>query len=190
MRKTLKNIWIWFDYEILLPLLAFMPQKIGRHIASVRGTLYFHIKRDWRSFTFGDMEIWNRTYSAYKEIFPNLNHIDYLNLVKKRYEYQSIEEFESALLIQKKYHKINVKYIGLESIENYLANNPHVVFTTAHFGSIIGLTFLKILKIPVLHMGSNVIKQKIVHPSITKFYIQKYIHHCQDFPDSVLQDHY
>ncbi len=175
MGKKIHYFWVWFDYGVLLPFLAFMPQKVGRYFASLRGILYYYMKRDWRSFTFGDYELWNRTYKTYKEIKPSLNHTELLKLVRERYMYQSIEEFESALLIQDKYHKISVHYIGLEKVQELIKNNNHVVFTTAHFGSIIGLTLLRVFNIPVLHMSSNVIENAIVHPQITRFYIQKYI---------------
>lgn len=175
MKQKLHYIYIWFDYSMLLPFLAFLPQKTGRYLAKLRGILYFYKKRDWRSFTFKDYELFNRTYQAYQEMFPELDHESLLNLVKQRYISQSIEEFESALIVQKKYHTIGVKYVGMEKVQEYLQKEKKAIFTTGHFGSIVGLTYLHIFKNPTLHMASNVTKQKIVHPSITNFYIKKYL---------------
>lgn len=198
----MKNLWIWLDYGIFLPFLTLFPYKWGRSVASFRGYLYSLIKRDWRSFTFGDEGLWERTYKAYEEIYPNLSRDALLELVQKRYMYQSIEEFEGALLdrdrsdflqnlrsrfqikfgmtgMTKKFEMTKkfgmTKYIGLESVEERIAKNPHAVFVTSHFGSsILGITLLNRLKIPLLVMSSNVVEHEKVHPTITKFFLKKY----------------
>ncbi|MCX6050895.1 MAG: hypothetical protein NTZ60_00085 [Campylobacterales bacterium] len=172
---SIKNLWIGFDYGVFLPSLAFLPYKWGRSVASFRGHLYSLIKRDWRSFTFGDEGLWERTYKAYEEICPNLSHDERLKLVQKRYMYQSIEEFEGALLDKDKFSHIKVKYIGIERVEEQIAKNPHAVFVTSHFGSsLLGITLLKRLNIPLLVMSSNVVTHEKVHPTLTQFFLEKY----------------
>ena len=175
MSSMLKNLWIWFDYGVFLPSLTFLPYKWGRSVASFRGYLYGLIKRDWRSFTFGDNALWERTYKAYEEICPKLSHDALLELVKRRYMYQSVEEFEGALLDKDRFNHIKVKYIALESVEERIAKNPHAVFVTSHFGSsLLSITFLKRLGIPLLVMSSNVVEHEKVHPTLTKFFLKKY----------------
>jgi lauroyl/myristoyl acyltransferase len=170
----MENLYIWFDYEVLLPFFALLPNRLGRYLAKLRGILYFHKKRDWRSFTFGDVEVYNRTYESYKQIFPELPKKNISDLVKERYIYQSFEEFEAAKINNKTYMKVPLKYIGKEAVESYLRENPNAIFATCHFGSIVGLINLHVFGKPMLHLASNVTKQTCVHPSITKFYIKKY----------------
>lgn len=171
----MKNLWIRLDYGVLLPFLTFFPYKWGRNVASFRGYLYGLLQRDWRSFTFGDEDLWERTYKAYKEIYPDLSHDERLKLVQARYVYQSIEEFEGALLDKDKFSNIKVKYIGIKSVQEQIVKNPHAVFITSHFGSsLLGITFLKKLGIPLLVMSSNVVEHEKVHPCLTQFFLKKY----------------
>lgn len=171
----LRDLWIRFDYGVFLPFLAFLPYRLGRGIAYLRGCAYGLIKRDWRSFTFDDNALWERTYRAYGEICPNLSHGALLELVRRRYAYQSMEEFEGALLGAKRFADIEIKYIGLEKVKERVAKNPHAVFITSHFGSsILGITFLQRLEIPLLVMSSNVVEHEKVHPALTKFFLKKY----------------
>lgn len=174
MKQKLHFLYIWFDYEILLPLLALLPNKLGRYIAKLRGILYFYKRRDWRSFTFGDVELWDRTYTSYEQMFPSGTPQNILALVRERFIYQSLEEFEAAKINNRTYMKIPVEYVGKEDVEMYLQNHQNVIFATCHFGSIVGLINLHVFGQKMLHMASNVTKQKHVHPSITKFYIKKY----------------
>ena len=166
---------IWFDYEVLLPFLAFLPNRVGRYLAKLRGILYYHLKRDWRSFTFGDDKLYDRTYSAYKEMFPKLSSKEISWLVRERYIYQSYEEFEAAKINNRTYMKIPVEFVNKDGVEEYLKEHKNVIFATFHFGSIVGLINLHVFGKKMLHMASNVTKQSIVHPSITKFYIKKYL---------------
>ena len=166
---------IWFDYSVLLPFLAFLPNRVGRYFAKLRGVLYYHLKRDWRSFTFGDYTLWDRTYESYKQIFPDLDDRGLRFFVKERYIYQSYEEFEAAKIINRTYMNIPVEYIGKDGVEEYLKEHKNVIFATCHFGSIVGLINLHIFKRPMIHLASNVTKQSFVHPSITQFYIKKYL---------------
>jgi len=175
MKRKINYLYIWFDYGVLLPFLALLPHKVGRYFARLRGQFYFYKRRDWRSFCFGDNELFNRTFDGYKEMFPELFDEEILNLVRQRYVYQSLEEFDSALIINGKYHKIGVKYIGDEEVREYLKDSEKAIFTTCHFGSIVGLTYLGVFNKPTLHMASNVTKQSSVHPAITRFYIKKYL---------------
>jgi lauroyl/myristoyl acyltransferase len=175
MSKRLENLWIWFDYGIFLPFLTLFPYKYGRYLAALRGYLYSLIKRDWRSFTFDDTSLWQRTYNSYKEICPHLSHNEHIKLVKKRYMHQSIEEYEGVLLDKDNFNHIQVTYIGLKNVEEQIAKNPHAVFVTAHFGSsLLGITFLNKLNIPLLVMSSNVVEHEKVHPTITNFFLKKY----------------
>ena len=135
---------------MFLPFLTLLPYKIGRFISSLRGCLYYILKRDWRSFTFDDFGIFDRTYSSYKEIYPELNSDKLLKLVKNRYINQSIEEFEAVLLDKNRFTNVEVNYMGLEKIEKHIAENPHTIFVTAHFGSsLLGITFLNRLNTPI-----------------------------------------
>ena len=175
MKNRLKNLYIWFDYKVLLPFLAFLPNRLGRYLAKLRGILYFYKKRDWRSFTYGDHEMWDRAYKSYKQIYPKLGHKEILHLTKERSIYQSYEEFEAAKINNRTYMDIPVEYIGRDGVEEYLKEHKNVIFATCHFGSIVGLINLHVFKKPMIHMSSNVTKQSLVHPSITQFYIKKYL---------------
>lgn len=172
---SIKRTWIWFDYGVFLPFLTLLPSKWGRNVAYARGYLYGLIKRDWRSFTFGDDGLWERTYRAYETICPNLSQDERLKLVRKRYINQSLEEFEGALLDKDRFGQIKVEYIRIEGVEERIAKNPHAVFITAHFGSsLLGITLLKRLGISLLVMSSNVVEHEKVHPTLTKFFLKKY----------------
>jgi len=171
----LHKLWIRFDYGVFLPFLTFLPNSWSRFLASMRGYLYSLLKRDWRSFSFGDHDLWQRTYKAYKAIFPKLSHEELLKLVQKRYMFQSVEEYEGVLLDKNKFSDIQIRYIGVEKIETYIATHPHVVFITAHFGSsLLGITLLKKLNLPLLVMSSNVVAHEKVNPVITNFFLKKY----------------
>lgn len=171
----MKSLWIAFDYGVLLPLLSFLPPAWGRTAAAFRGYVYGLLKRDWRSFTFGDDALWERTYRAYEAICPDLSHAERLKLVHKRYVYQSIEEFEGVLLDKNKFGTIHVDYLGIENVEALLRENPHAVFVTSHFGSsLLGITFLQRLNVPLLVMSSDVVSHPRVHPTLTQFFLKKY----------------
>lgn len=175
MKKRLKNFYIWFDYEVLLPFLALLPNRLGRYLAKLRGILYYYKKRDWRSFTFCDYELWSRTYRSYQQMFPDLDDKGVRFFVKERYIYQSLEEYEAAKINNRTYMNIPVEYRGTDEIGRYLKEHENVIFATCHFGSIVGLINLHIFKRPMLHMASNITKQSNVHPAITQFYIKKYL---------------
>lgn len=158
-----------------MPFLTLLPYAWGRNAAYARGYLYGLLKRDWRCFTFGDDALWERTYRAYETLCPNVNHDERLELVRKRYINQSIEEFEGALLDKDRFGSMGVTYIGIESVEASLAKNGHAVFVTAHFGSsLLGITLLKRLGVALLVMSSNVVEHEKVHPTLTKFFLKKY----------------
>jgi lauroyl/myristoyl acyltransferase len=68
-----------------------------------------------------------------------------------------------------------VTYKGLEEIQALLQNNPRMVLLTAHFSSsILGITLLQRLGIPILVMSSNIVENPSVHPTIGRFFRQKY----------------
>lgn len=174
MRK-LHNLYIWFDYSIFLPFCAFLPLCIGRALCTLRGIVYFYLKRDWRSFTFGYDTLFERALQSYKEIFPKKNEKQYLDLAKKRYIAQSLEEYDAMLAIQGKFNGLHVCYHNEKPIVELMKENPHQVFVTSHFGSSIeAFIFLQIFQTPILVMTSNVTKHHRVHRSITKFYDKKY----------------
>lgn len=175
MKKKIESIYIRFDYGILLPFFGIFPYKLGRFFAKCRGALYFYFQRDWRSFTFGDTELFKRTLNSYKIIIPNLNNKEYTKLTRQRYIYQSVEEYEAVLLSQGKFPLAEVVYEGEKEVFEYIQKNPHCVFITGHFGnSLAGVCFLEFLGIPILGMSSSVTKNSNVHPSITKLYNEKY----------------
>lgn len=175
MKKKLSNIWTGIDYGGVLPFFGIFPYRVGRALAYGRGCLNYHLKRDWRSFTFGDTGLYDRAYRAYKTIVPGLGEKEYKKLLRQRYAYQSIEEFEAALLAKGKFPGARVRYEGLEKVKEYVKQNPNVVFITSHFGnSLAGVSFLEVLGVPILGMSSNVTKNENVHRSITKLYEEKY----------------
>lgn len=175
LKDKLQHLYVRLDYEVVLPLLARMPNKVGRYGAKLRGILYFYLKRDWRSFTFGDFELWDNTYKSFREMFPQLGDREIVHLVKERYIYQSYEEFETAKILNRTYSKVPLEYVGKEWVEEYLLEKPNAIFATCHFGSLVGQTNLQIFGKSMLHMGSSVTKQDCVHPSIREFYAKKYL---------------
>ena len=174
MKKRIKNLYIWLDYSLILPFLAFLPHKVGRYMARARGIIYFKRKRDWRIFTFGDYGLWDKIYNSYKEIFADASDEIILELVKQRFINQSIEEYEANLVIQDKYRKIEVEYEGLENIKPYIDGDKNAVFVTGHFGSIYGFSFFDILKAPLYAMTTDIKQYANIHPSILKLNANKY----------------
>lgn len=174
-KKKLTYLYVWLDYGVILPFLTLLPQKLGRYGARLRGIVYYHKQRDWRSFTFGDHDLWARVHRSYRAMFPDLEESRVETLAQERYIHQSIEEYETTALIMGNFPTNRVEYEGLEEVLSIVEQNPHHVFITAHFGSsLVGVHFLHALGIPVLGMSSNVTKHPIVHPVITKLYRQKY----------------
>lgn len=174
IKRSLNRLYIWFDYEILLFVLAFLPLKLGRYLAKQRGVLYFHKKRDWRSFTFGDHGLWDRVYSSYKELFPDYNDAQLIELVKQRYIYQSYEEYESALNILGKFRRLQVEYEGFENIKPYVDERKSIIFASGHFGSLYGFLFFDFMTNPMYAMTADIRKDPRVPKSIIKFMLKKY----------------
>jgi len=175
MKQKFQNIYIGFDYGVVLPFFALLPYKMGRFLAKCRGAVYFYLKRDWRSFTFGDDTLHDRAFRGLKSIVTNRSEKEYKLLLRSRYIHQSIEEYEAVLLRKGKFPAVEVEYRGLEAVEKSIAENPHCVFITAHFGnSLAGVSFLEVLGVPVLGMSSDVTKKDMVNNSITKLYDEKY----------------
>lgn len=169
------RVWTGIDYDILLPVMARLPITWGRVIARLRGRFYATLKRDWRTFSFGDSELYQRTFNTLKELTPELNDAQCHELVARRYEAQSLEEFEGACLPTRNISDWPLHIEGLDEVLSQLASQPRVVFVTTHFGSsILGTAMLGCLGIPVLGMSSNVVEDSRVHPAIGRFYRRKY----------------
>jgi len=172
----LQRQWIAFDYGLLLPLLARLPLPWGRRIAAWRGLLYAYLQRDWRQFSFQDNDLYARTQQAMQQILHQADALALTQAVTRRYQMQSIEEWEAACIISgRDISHWPVVYEGLEAIHALLQDNPRIVFLIAHFGSsILGTILLQRLGIPILGMSSNVIDNPSVHPGIRRFYRRKY----------------
>jgi lauroyl/myristoyl acyltransferase len=171
----LSRRWTGFDYGILLPLMARLPISWGRWLARLRGRCYAALKRDWRTFSFGDTELYQRTFNTLKELIPELTDAQCHELVARRYEAQSLEEFEGACLPTRDIADCSLRIEGLDEVLSQLASQPRVVLVTSHFGSsILGTAMLGCLGLPVLGMSSNVVEDARVHPAIGRFYRRKY----------------
>jgi len=172
----LQCLWISWDYDVLLPLLARLPLPWGRCLAAWRGLLYAKLQRDWRQFSFQDKSLYERTRQTMSQLLPDADASAITKAVAQRYQMQSIEEWEAAcMIIGRDISRWPVTYDGLEDMLALLQDNPQVVFLTAHFSSsILGTVLLQRLGIPILGMSSNVIEDSRVHPSIGRFYRQKY----------------
>jgi lauroyl/myristoyl acyltransferase len=167
--------WTGFDYGILLPLMARLPIPLGRWVARLRGRCYAAFKRDWRTFSFGDTKLYERTFETIKALMPELTKAQCHEQVARRYEAQSLEEFEGACLPIRDIASWPLHIEGLDELVTQLALHPRVVFVTSHFGSsILGTAMLGCLGLPVLGMSSNVVEDPRVHPAIGRFYRRKY----------------
>ena len=154
--------------------MAKMPRRLGRAMARLRGNLYGVRHRDWREFSFDD-RVYERTLQALIELCPEANSKEIEDFQIKRYEAQSLEEYEAACLCAVVTSSWPVRYEGLESVKKVLAEHGRVVLLTSHFSSsILGTSFLKPLGVPVLGMSSSAVHDPRVHPAISDFYTQKY----------------
>ncbi len=167
--------WTAFDYGILLPGLARLPMVQARSLARLRGRFYALIKRDWRTFSFADDQLYQRTFDVYKQLMPKATDAQCHARVALRYEAQSLEELEGACLPLCDISTWPLRVEGLEAVNALLATKPRIVLLTAHFGSsILGSTMLGCLGMPVLGMSSSVVDDPRVHPAIARFYRRKY----------------
>lgn len=176
LQVWLQQQWIAWDYGVLLPLLARLPLSWGRRLAAWRGLLYARIQRDWRQFSFQDHNLYARTQQTMRRLLPEADAATLSQAVARRYQMQSIEEWEAAcLIIGRDISRWPVTFEGLEDMLTLLQANPRVVFVTAHFGSsILGTVLLQRLGVPILGMSSNIVENPLVHPKISRFYRQKY----------------
>ena len=172
----LQRQWIAIDYSVLLPLLARLPFSWGRRLAGWRGLLYAKLQRDWRQFSFDDHALYARTQQTIGQLLPEADAASLTQAVARRYQMQSIEEWEAAcMIIGRDISSWPVIYEGLEDILARLQDTPRIVFLTAHFGSsILGTALLQRLGVPILGMSSNVVDDPLVHSRISRFYRQKY----------------
>lgn len=168
--------WAYIDYNIVLTIISFLPFKIGRAIAKKRGTFYSKIKRDWRSSCFDDVLIYKRTFNAMKELLGVNDPFLIKKALIKRYESQSIEEWEAKCIIMNRIREWDFIYENEKDINSELNSGRGVVLVTAHYGSsILGSVFLKNLKTNILAMSSDIVENPKVFRSINKFYMQKYL---------------
>ena len=167
--------YTWFDYAIALPFLALLPRFAGRALAKLRGNFHFALKRDWRAFSFEDSQLHLRTWQAYATICPHLNARKIRRLVRRRYIAQSLEEYETYLLIRGKFTPEEVEYINFDAVKSYTDLNPHTVFVTGHIGpSVMASVCISKFGIPLMGMSSNITRDERVHPAIQRFYTEKY----------------
>lgn len=174
LKAWLKRHFIRLDYSWGLPFAARMPHRLGRAMARLRGQLYGVRHRDWREFSFDD-RVYERTLRALAELCPHANSKEVEDLQIKRYQAQSLEEYEAACLSAGVTSTWPVNYEGLEGVQKVLAEHGRVVLLTSHFSSsILGTSFLKPLGVPVLGMSSSAVHDPRVHPAISDFYTRKY----------------
>jgi len=172
----IRRIWIALDYQVVLPLLACLPLFLGRYLAAKRGQLYGYMEHDWRKFSFQDGAFHQRLEASLAQLLPEESKEEHQLAVIRRYQMQSLEEWEAAcLIVGRDISTWPVRFEGLEEVQKALLDNPRVVFLTAHFGSsILGTVLLQKLGLPVLGMSSDVVEMPCVHPSISAFYRKKY----------------
>ena len=162
------------DFTFLLPLLARLPQSLGYRLAWRRGLVNAFFQRDWRREFFTDDELHRRLYTAYRTLRPDLEEDEVHRLVRQRYGFQSVEEWEGALLGRGR-PKLNVRYEGIEKVWTMLEAGTVPVFVTAHYGSsILGITFLETFGIPLLVMSSNVVFSEDMPQGLQKYFRKKY----------------
>jgi lauroyl/myristoyl acyltransferase len=116
-----------------------------------------------------------RTKQVIEQLMPHASDEVKRRTYEERFEYQSIEEYEAALLYTGANQSGPVEYVGLEGVKRVLEEKNRVVFVTSHFSSsILGTAFLGRLGVPILGMSSNVVDRAEVHPSISRTYRRKY----------------
>ena len=172
--RFLAQAYIRFDYAFLLPLLARLPKSGGRALARFRGRVYAKWGRDWRNFSFGDT-VHLRTRQVIDELRPQASQEVKHRLFEERFENQSLEEYEAALIHTGATRNYPVEFLGLDGVKRVLEEKKRVVFVTSHFSSsILGTAFLGRLGVPILGMSSNVVDRTEVHPSVSRTYRRKY----------------
>ena len=167
--------WICLDYGFILPILARLPMRWGRFLASLRGMLYAKVQRDWRQFSFNDTSLHERTCEAFEKIVPGIERHKLEHIIRDRYRMQSLEEFDAACLVRNTITRWPVVFDGLEAVEEAAKTGQGIVFLTAHFGtSIVGGPFLRRLGLPILGMSSDIVDHPQVDPNISRFFQLKY----------------
>lgn len=155
LTKTLETL----DYRYLLPLLARTP--FGETLAKWRGTLNYHLRRDWRTTCQLDQDVYLRTKMAWHD--PTQPTKQQNHRIKQRYQAQSLEEWATE---RQAIHPLQpLQPITLPK---------QAIYLTAHYGYSIHAAHWISQHTPTILMTSAIVEDPRVIPAIQQHYQKKY----------------
>jgi len=166
-----------FDYGFLLPAMAKTPFFVGERLAKIRGIFNFFFDYDWRSAALRHRFVRSRTYQAMSMLSPGSGRLGCMVATIHRFIHYSREEWEACLLAGKYMQTIfrQSTFKGLDKLLEYQRDGRGLVLLTCHFDSfVMGIVLLGMAGLRINAVSSSVVEDPRVHPSVQKFYYDKY----------------
>ena len=134
--RVSKWAWRWqaVDYGWLLPLMAKLPYTLAHTLAMWRGAVHAKLGRDWAELSVGIRYVAERTRNTAQLLWPTCDADD---VVTKRYQFISREEWHASMLAQGTLQGLNCKLDTLQDMLSKASPNKGLVVLTAHFDSFI-----------------------------------------------------
>lgn len=170
--------WIQrIDYGFCLPAMANLPLSMGERLAKIRGISNFFFDYDWRSMAVGQRYVRKDTYQAMGMLSPCSGRLSCTVATLHRFIHYSREEWEACLLAGKHIQIIfrQSTFEGLDKLLEYQRDGRGIVLLTCHFDSfVMGIVLLGMAGLRINAISSSVVGDSRVHPSVQKFYYDKY----------------
>jgi lauroyl/myristoyl acyltransferase len=170
--------WIQrIDYGFSLPTMANLPLPLGERLAKIRGVSNFFFDYDWRSTALGHRFVRGGTYQAMSMLSPGSGRLGCMVATLHRFIHYSREEWEACLLAGKYMQTIfrQSTFEGFDKLLKYQQDGRGVVLLTCHFDSfVMGIVLLGMAGLRINAVSSSVVEDSRVHPSVQKFYYDKY----------------
>lgn len=181
MRCSRNDIWRLADrfhsadYESVLPVMARLPLHLGYALADVRGKINALVGRDWRSVALRCRHVQHESAKGFQTLFPDADALTLNRLVRRRFETESREEFEAALIAADRANQLRRTIEPDNFLQSCLNRNRGLVLLTPHFDSFaLGIVFLGQAGVKVNAMSSSVIFDARVASSVQQHFIKKY----------------
>jgi len=170
--------WIQkIDYGFCLPAMAKLPLPLGERLAKIRGVFNFFFDYDWRSAALGHRFVRGGTYQAMSMLSPGSGRLGCMVATLQRFIHYSREEWEACLLAGKHIQIIfrQSTFEGLDKLLEYQRDGRGIVLLTCHFDSfVMGIVLLGMAGLRINAVSSSVVGDSRVHPSVQRFYCDKY----------------
>jgi len=172
--RVSKWAWRWqaIDYGWLLPLMAKLPYTLAHTLAMWRGAVHAKLGRDWAELSVGIRYVAERTRNTAQLLWPTCDADD---VVTKRYQFISREEWHASMLGQGSLKGLNCKLDALQDMLSKASPHKGLVVLTAHFDSfIVGMVGLGLCGRKTSVTTSNIYEHEQVHPAVSAFFECKY----------------